>query len=411
MKKICIVGLGYIGLPTAAVMAGSGLKIIGVDLDESVVDTVNSGKTHIVEPNLEEHISHAVKTGLLTAQKDMPLADAYLIAVPTPIHDDKTPDLDYVLAAFTNLAPVLRSGAIVILQSTCPVGTTDKMRDLLATLRPDLKMPHDNEPGDIAIAFCPECILPGNALYELVHNDRSVGGISPHCSTTVQELYQPFVKGELIITNARTAEMSKLTENAYRDVSIAFANELSLVCDNANIDVWELIRLANHHPRVDILRPGPGVGGHCIAVDPWFIINDHRKITPLMQKAREINDQKPLHVVHKIWQSVNKLELNRPAIIGCLGLAFKADIDDLRSSPAMEIVKILRQSERARILAVEPHISHLPQNSEIELTTIDQCIQRADIIVVLVAHKAFEQINFHQIANIPVLDFVNLSNI
>ncbi len=408
MMKVCVIGLGYIGLPTAAVMAQNGVSVIGVDVMDHVIEAVNQGKTHIVEPGLEASVGDAVARGALVAQKEMPEADAYLIAVPTPVNKDRSADISYVEGAIRSLAPALQKGAVVVLESTSPVGTTEKMRDLLGTLRPDLKMPTDDQAGDVAIAYCPERVLPGNALEELVKNDRSVGGISQDCSKKARAVYETFVKGELLVTNARTAEMSKLTENAYRDVCIAFANELSLVCDASSIDVWELIKLANHHPRVNILQPGPGVGGHCIAVDPWFIIDAHKDITPLMYAARTINDNKPDYVIARVREAVEGLGLDRKPVIGCLGLAFKPDIDDLRTSPALEIVKKLQADGRASILAVEPHVNEAPKGLDgVELVDLDECLKRADIVVALVAHSSFKS-EKSRINQIKLLDFVNL---
>lgn len=411
MLTVCLIGLGYIGLPTAAVMARPEVKVIGVDVSDEVIDAVSQGKIHIIEPGLEDAVANAVEKGWLVAQKEMPIADAYLIAVPTPVNSDRSADLSYVKSAFEAVAPKLEKGAVVILESTSPVGTTDWMRDMLKMLRPDLTMPTDEKPGDIYIGYCPERVLPGKAMEELVSNDRSVGGVSSECSVKCREVYETFVKGELLVTNARTAEMSKLTENAYRDVCIAFANELSLVCEQERINVWELIQLANHHPRVNILQPGPGVGGHCIAVDPWFIIDRQPEFTPLMRTARDINDGKPKFVIRRVWEAVEKLNLDRPAKIGCLGLAFKPDIDDLRASPALEITKRLYSDGRAMVTAVEPHIDSPPEQLiGIRLLELEACLEQSDIIVALVSHSAFKGIQWDKYSDRIVLDFVHLKH-
>ncbi len=392
MNSICMIGLGYIGLPTAAVFAKHGVKVKGVDINQHAVDTINEGKIHIEEPGLEELVKEAVDKGLLKAYMTPQEADAFIMAVPTPFKgEDHEPNLDYIEAATRSLAKVLKRGDLVILESTSPVGTTEKMSAWLAEERPDLTFPQDaGEESDIRIAHCPERILPGQMIRELIENDRIIGGMTPRCTEAAKKLYQTFVKGECVETSARIAEMSKLTENAFRDVNIAFANELSILCDKMGIDVWELIEMANKHPRVNILQPGCGVGGHCIAVDPWFIVHDFPHDANLIRTAREINDGKPLYVVSKVKEAVK--DISNPTI-ACLGLAFKPDIDDLRESPALEITKILSDKPDYNILAVEPNINELPDVLEnrknVKLVSLDEAVNKADIIVVLVGHKEF----------------------
>src|SRR5690606_13220307 len=351
-KTISIIGLGYIGLPTAAVFASRKLKVIGVDINQQTVDTINRGQIHIVEPDLDMVVHAAVTEGYLRATTTPEPADAFLIAVPTPFKTGAgqgtcpEPDLSHIQAAANAIAPVLAPGNLVILESTSPVGATEQLAQWLAEARPDLTFPQtQGEESDIRIAHCPERVLPGQVLRELVHNDRVIGGLTPKCSRAACELYSVFLKGECIPTNARTAEMCKLTENSFRDVNIAFANELSMICDKLDINVWELIRLANRHPRVNILQPGPGVGGHCIAVDPWFIVSKTPEEARLIRTAREVNDSKPEWVINKVKQAVAEYLMENPdktakdVTIACYGLAFKADIDDLRESPALTITQ------------------------------------------------------------------------
>ena len=405
-NSVCMIGLGYIGLPTAAVFAKHSIKIKGVDINQHAVDTINQGKIHIEEPGLEALVKSAVDADLLTAYTTPQKADAFIMAVPTPFKgEDHEPNLDYIEAATRSLAKVLEKGNLVILESTSPVGTTEKMAAWLAEERPDLTFPQQKgEDSDIRITHCPERILPGQMIRELVENDRIVGGMTPKCSEAASTLYKTFVKGECTLTTARIAEMSKLTENAFRDVNIAFANELSLLCDQMGISVWELIKMANKHPRVSILQPGCGVGGHCIAVDPWFIVNAFPNDAHMIKTARETNDGKPLYVISKVKESVKGM---KNPTIACLGLAFKPDIDDLRESPALEITKMLSDSVNFNILAVEPNISQLPHVLEnrknITLVPIEEALASADIIVILVKHKEFKNIQ----ANTQILDFVN----
>ncbi len=405
-NKVSVIGLGYIGLPTAAVLASRGLDVVGVDVNAHAVDTINKGEIHIVEPDLDIVVRSAVMTGKLKATLTAEPADAFLVAVPTPFKgDNHEPDLSYIEAAAKTIAPVLAKGNLVVLESTSPVGTTEKLAQWLAEARPDLTFPQQKGiAADVQIAYCPERVLPGYVLQELVSNDRVIGGVSKACSEKAVALYKTFVKGECIVTNARTAEMAKLTENSFRDVNIAFANELSLVCDKLKINVWELIRLANRHPRVSILNPGPGVGGHCIAVDPWFIVNSCPDEAQLIRTAREVNDGKPHWVVDQVKQAADQF---KKPIIACLGLAFKADIDDLRESPALDITKHLAESKVGQLLAVEPNITELPSKlakQGIELVSLERALELANIVVVLVDHKEFKAADKTEFAKKVVID-------
>jgi UDP-N-acetyl-D-mannosaminuronic acid dehydrogenase len=390
-NKVSVIGLGYIGLPTAAVIASRGVEVIGIDVSENAVNTINQGKVHIVEPDLDMVVQAAVTMGKLRASLTPEAADAFMIAVPTPFKEGKKPDLSYIEKAANAIAPVLEAGNLVILESTSPVGATEKLTGWLQALRPDLYFPgHSTHEPNMYVAHCPERVLPGRVLEELVSNDRIIGGMSSQCSEKAIELYKIFVRGNCISTGARTAEMAKLTENSFRDVNIAFANELSIICDELNINVWELIALANRHPRVDILTPGPGVGGHCIAVDPWFIVDSAPKSARMIRTAREVNDGKPGYIISKVEKAAD--EFKRP-VIACLGLAFKPDIDDLRESPALDITLRLAESGVGKILAVEPNIHQLPEKfagSNIELLSLDAALEQANIVVVLVNHKQFK---------------------
>ncbi|WP_019674651.1 UDP-N-acetyl-D-mannosamine dehydrogenase [Arsukibacterium perlucidum] len=404
-NRVSVIGLGYIGLPTAAVIASRGVEVLGVDVSEHAVNTINQGKVHIVEPDLDMLVQAAVTTGKLKASLSPEPADAFMIAVPTPFKENKSPDLSYIKAALETIAPVLVKGNLIVLESTSPVGTTEQISQWLAELRPDLKLPHtEGEQADLFVAHCPERVLPGRVLQELVSNDRIIGGITPRCAERAIELYQLFVRGECLRTTARTAEMAKLTENAFRDVNIAFANELSVICDTLKINVWELIKLANRHPRVNILSPGPGVGGHCIAVDPWFIVDSAPEQAQIIRKAREINDNKPLYVIEKIRQAADQF---KKPVIACLGLAFKADIDDLRESPALDIAKKLLSENIGEILLVEPNIKQLPAKLagyKAELTTLNQALEKANILVVLVDHKQFKTLQPADVTTKVVID-------
>jgi len=394
---LSVIGLGYIGLPTAAVLANAGCTVIGVDINRHAVDTINDGRIHIVEPGLGDMVADVVSSGRLRATTTPEPADAFLIAVPTPFLSDRTPDLRYVRSACEAIAPVLKRGDTVILESTSPVGATEKVAAWLADARPDLVMPKPGEASaaDIAIAYCPERVLPGNVLTELVQNDRVIGGMTTACSQAARAIYAVFVEGDCILTDARTAEMCKLTENAFRDVNIAFANELSLICDRLQINVWELIKLANRHPRVNILQPGPGVGGHCIAVDPWFIVSSAPEEARLIRTAREVNDRKPEWVLEQVVSAMTDVAARKgegaPVRVACLGLAFKPNIDDLRESPALAICERLSQTSGLTVLAVEPHIDALPDSlaGRVQLMNAEAALRSADIVLLLVDHAAF----------------------
>ncbi len=390
IKTVSVIGMGYIGLPTCAIFASRGLEVIGIDVNASVVDKVNRGEIHIVEPDLDGLIQKVVANGRLRAFTTPQQADAFVIAVPTPITHDHKPDISYVLAAAKSIAGVLKRGDLVVLESTSPVGTTRKMTALLAELRPDLRFPHvHGEQADVLVAYSPERVLPGKVLTELINNDRSVGGLSKKSSARAVDLYSSFVAGDLFITTAESAELVKLTENAFRDVNIAFANELAAVCQDLSLNVWEVIELANRHPRVNILQPGPGVGGHCIAVDPYFIIDAAPNNTRLMGSARRINSERPFSVVKEI-EAV--LDPSRQQTVACLGLSFKPNIDDVRESPAIEVVKLLADLPGIKLIAAEPHIHALPHELDgkgIIFTDALSAIDRADIVVLLVDHRQF----------------------
>lgn len=404
-ETVSVIGLGYIGLPTAAMFAAHGKKVIGVDINQSAVDTINRGEIHIVEPDLDALVARGVSKGMLKATTSPEPADAFLIAVPTPFFplenedDIPKPNVNYIQAACKAIAPVLKKGDLVILESTSPVGTTEKVADWLGEYRPDLLMPNESSSAsDIYVAHCPERVLPGKVVSELIQNDRVIGGITPTCSQKAVELYKAFVQGDCVITSARTAEMAKLTENASRDVGIAFANELSLICDETNIDVWELISLANRHPRVNILQPGPGVGGHCIAVDPWFIVSRSPDTAKLIKNARQINDNKPKWVIDKVKTAVaDYLTANKQASvndikIACYGLAFKADIDDLRESPALNIAKQLTEIFGGSCVCVEPNIAVSTNIKGVKLCELEPALKSAHVHVLLVDHKQFKEI-------------------
>jgi len=394
-KRISVFGLGYVGLPVAGVLASRGFEVIGVDVAPHIVETINCGKVHIVEPDLEMVVQAAVSAGKLRASLNPEPADAFIIAVPTPFTEGKQPDISYIRAAVSTIAPLLKKGNLIILESTSPAGTTDQICAWIGELRPDLTMPDvERDDADIHIAHCPERVLPGSVLRELVDNDRIIGGISVRCAEFAAELYRSFVRAEMHLTNARTAEMAKLVENSYRDVNIAFANELSVICDLLDINVWELISLANKHPRVNILSPGPGVGGHCIAVDPWFIIAAAPKVAKIIRAAREVNDSKPDIVFAKIAAAAQRL---RGPIIACLGLSYKNDIDDLRESPALHIVEHLAREKIGKLLIVEPNLKSLPDSlrdyPDAVLSDLRHAIGAADIIVVLVDHRQFKRVD------------------
>jgi len=418
-ETISVIGLGYIGLPTAAMFASRKIKVIGVDINEHAVDTINRGEIHIVEPELDMLVKASVNQGYLRASLVTEPADAFLIAVPTPFIDeqDHSPDLTFIESAAKAIAIVLKKGDLVILESTSPVGATEKVAQWLADARPDLSFPQQvNDNSDINVAHCPERVLPGHVVRELVENDRVIGGMSEQCSIRAVALYKTFVQGDCIITNARTAEMAKLTENASRDVSIAFANELSVICDKLDINVWELISLANRHPRVNILQPGPGVGGHCIAVDPWFIVSNTPEQAKLIHAARNINDAKPEWVFDKVKIAVadyllsNTSKSANQVSIACLGLAFKPNIDDLRESPSLGIVERITEWFDGQICVVEPNINVLPSSlkNTAKLVNTEQAILQADVIVLLVNHSEFQCITDIHLINKQVVDTIGL---
>lgn len=383
--KVCFMGLGYIGLPTAIIAAKHGIQIHGVDINPRVVEKTNRGELHIIEPGMQEMLQEVVNAGRLCAATEPVVSDAYFIVVPTPFKGDHQPDISYVKAATRAVIPLLKAGDLYVIESTSPVGTTESMADYIYTERPDLR-------DKIYIAYCPERVLPGNVIYELEHNDRVIGGLNPESTERAKAFYCQFVKGELHATNARTAELCKLTENSSRDVQIAFANELSFICDKAGIDVWELIKLANKHPRVNILWPGCGVGGHCIAVDPYFITAEFPLESRMIGQARQINNYKAFWCAEKVQQAMSQFELKegRAPKVAMMGLAFKPDIDDLRESPAMHIVsKVMQENNAANLLIVEPNVLEHPVY---KLTAYEEAYKQADIVVYLVAHTPFKSL-------------------
>lgn len=394
-KKICVIGLGYIGLPTSALLANRGFEVHGVDVMQSVVDTINQGNIHIVEPELDIFVKAAVNSGKLRAAIKPDYADVFIIAVPTPFHVGFIPNIDYVLSATKSIAPFVKEGNIVILESTSPVGTTDTVEETLKESGVDT--------ATLYIAHCPERVLPGQIMRELVQNDRIVGGTTPEATKATATFYRTFVQGEVLETDAKTAEMAKLTENSFRDTNIAFANELSMLCDKFGINVWELIELANRHPRVNILKPGAGVGGHCIAVDPWFIVHAGGESAKLIKTAREVNNYKTEWAIEKIKNAALEFEnrQGKKAKVACMGLAFKPDIDDLRESPALYIARRLKADE-LDILAVEPNIK---SHKEFEIVAYQEALERADIVTFLVAHKEFRELKIK-----TELDFCGVLN-
>lgn len=409
---ISVIGLGYIGLPTAAAFASRQKQVVGVDINQHAVDTINRGEIHIVEPDLDQVVKTAVAGGYLRASTVPVVADAYLIAVPTPFKSDHEPDMAFVEAAAKSIAPVLKKGALVILESTSPVGATERVAQWLAEIRQDLTFPQQaGEQADVNIAYCPERVLPGQVMVELIKNDRVIGGMTPLCSARASELYNIFLEGECVVTNARTAEMCKLTENSFRDVNIAFANELSLICAEQGINVWELIRLANRHPRVNILQPGPGVGGHCIAVDPWFIVSQNPEQARLIRTAREVNDSKPHWVMDQVKAKVADClvasgKRASDITVACFGLAFKPNIDDLRESPAMEIASLIADWHSGETLVVEPNVHQLPKKltGKATLATLDDALAQADVLVMLVDHKQFKAVSGENISQQFIVD-------
>jgi UDP-N-acetyl-D-mannosaminuronic acid dehydrogenase len=409
---ISVIGLGYIGLPTAAAFASRGKKVVGVDINPHAVETINRGAIHIVEPDLDVLVKHAVEEGFLRATTQPEPADAFLIAVPTPFKGDHLPDMKFVESAARSLAPVLKKGDLIILESTSPVGATEQMAQWLAESRPDLSFPQlAGEQSDINIAYCPERVLPGQVMVELIKNDRVIGGMTSLCSQRASDLYNIFLEGECVITNSRTAEMCKLTENSFRDVNIAFANELSLICDAQGINVWELISLANRHPRVNILQPGPGVGGHCIAVDPWFIVAQNPELARMIRTAREVNDSKPHWVVDRVKAALADCltttgKRAADIKIACFGLAFKPNIDDLRESPAVEVTHLIADWHSGETWAVEPNVHQLPASlaEKVTLQPVDRALKEADLLVMLVDHKPFKAIPADQIQQSWIVD-------
>lgn len=403
MKNIQVVtiGLGYIGLPTSALIANNKISVHGVDISQNVVDTINAGKIHIIEPDLETVVAEVVQTGYLKADTKPVIADTYLIVVPTPFKGNHEPDISYVQAATEGIIPMLKEGDLYIIESTSPIGTTEKMMELIFSKRPELT-------DKIFLAYCPERVLPGNVMYELVNNDRVIGGVNKDSTEKAINFYSQFVKGHLHATNSRTAEMCKLTENSSRDVQIAFANELSLICDKADINVWELIDLANKHPRVNILQPGCGVGGHCIAVDPYFIVSDYPLESRIIGKAREVNNHKSFWCAEKIKEAKKDFQLknNREPKIALMGMAFKPNIDDLRESPAKYIVqRVLQDANDEEYFIVEPNIH---EHNIFKITDYNEAVERADIIAMLVAHNEFKTISFRK--DQIILDFCGVTN-
>jgi len=404
-QRVAVFGLGYIGLPTAALIARSGCRVTGVDVSRAVVDTINSGRVHIEEVDLDGLVQGVVARGALTASLEVQPADIFVIAVPTPHDEEHRPDISHVLAAARTVAPVLAAGNLVILESTSPVGTTEKVAALIAELRPDLKVPGACDgAADIFIAYCPERVLPGRILVELVDNDRCIGGITPRCARRAMTFYRQFVRGACVTTSARAAEMVKLVENSYRDVNIAFANELSMIAEEMGVDVWEVIRLANRHPRVNILQPGPGVGGHCIAIDPWFLVHGAPEQSRLIRTAREVNLAKTAHVIGAAEMLVSQ---HPNARVACLGLAFKPNIDDFRESPAVEVAAALARRFGSQIRIVEPFARELPREFDgtgAALIDLDSALASCDLLIVLVDHELFKSIPLEERREMVVYD-------
>lgn len=394
IETVAVIGLGYIGLPTAAVLAQAGVTVVGVDINEANVDLINAGHVPFIEAGLESVIAGVVAKGILHAQTDTPAADAYIVAVPSPLTGGHEADLSYIEAAARSIAPRLSGGELVVLESTSPPGTTERLAQEVLTSRPDLTG-ESGHPNSVYFSHAPERVLPGRIMVEMLENDRIIGGLTPEAARRTRDLYSMFCTGELLLTDSRTAEMAKLTENAFRDVNIAFANELSVICDTLGIDVWELIDLANHHPRVNILQPGPGVGGHCIAVDPWFIISADRENSRLISTARQVNDAKPQFVLNKVRSRADRF---KNPVVATLGITFKANIDDLRESPSKNIAEQLANDlPDGQVLVVEPNIEQLPSDfnslTNVQLTTCEEALERADIVLLLVDHEQFKHID------------------
>lgn len=397
--KLTVVGLGYIGLPTAAMFASKGINVSGFDINPEIVSLVGNGEIHIVEPDLDVLVNQVVQSGHLSTTTELEWSQVFVLAVPTPLDDQKKPNLKFLQEAVRLVASVLMPDNLIIIESTCPVGTTELVENWLKQLRPDLNFPSDRKTSSVKIAYCPERVLPGKILTEIVINDRIIGGLTGECAKLAKQVYSLFVKGELFLTDTRTAEMAKLTENSFRDVNIAFANELSLLCDKMKINIWDLLHLTNRHPRVNILKPGPGVGGHCIAVDPWFLVHDGEKDAKIIKAAREINDKKTIWVLDKILSAIEEHfnKENRMPLVACMGLAFKPDIDDLRESPALKIFYGLLD-KGINVLPVEPN---LKSHSSIKLASVEKALKEAELLVFLVAHEEFKSLEF----NNQALDF------
>lgn len=405
LDTVAVIGLGYIGLPTAAVLAQAGKTVIGVDIKQANVDAINAGKVPFVEEGLETVVAGTVAQGKLSAQTETPEADAYIVSVPTPFKGDHDADLSYIEAAARGIAPKLTGGELVVLESTSPPGATEHMADVILELRPEFTT-EPNLPNSLYFSHAPERVLPGRIMIEMVENDRIIGGLTREAAEMNKELYASFCNGELLLTDARTAEMAKLTENAFRDVNIAFANELSIISERQGIDVWELIELANHHPRVNILQPGPGVGGHCIAVDPWFIVSADREYSNLIRTAREVNDSKPELVLEKVLAKANKF---KTPVVAALGIAFKANIDDLRESPSKDIaIALADRLPDGQVLVVEPNIDELPKDfagkTNVELAALEDAVQRADIVLLMVDHDPFKEFDRSTLQEKVVID-------
>lgn len=405
-QRVAVIGLGYIGLPTAAILASNGVEVVGVDVSDRHVDAVNRGEVPFVEPDLGIHVAGAVSRGLLSAQKETPVADVYIIAVPTPFKDGYEADLSYIDAATDGIIPQLSGGELVILESTSPPGATEHVGQRIVAARPELNLSAEPDGLTVDVAHCPERVLPGRVMVELVENDRIVGGLTPHAAERAKALYQVFCSADIFVTDATTAEMAKLTENSFRDVNIAFANELSIIAERLGIDVFELIELANKHPRVNILQPGPGVGGHCIAVDPWFIVSSTPEQAQLIRTAREVNDSKPEYVISKVLAAVEGRE---SPVVAALGLAFKPDIDDMRESPALDITgQLADRLPQGRVLAVEPNVTELPGTlagrENLELVPLAEAVEAADVVVLLVDHKEFKAMDTAALTGKTVID-------
>jgi UDP-N-acetyl-D-mannosaminuronic acid dehydrogenase len=412
MSTICVVGLGYIGLPVASMLASRGHTVVGYDVNPKAVESINKGQAHFFEPDLDMLLKAAVNTERLKASTTPVEADYFVIAVPTPFRSNHQPDLSYVDAATQSIAPFLKVGSTVVLESTSPVGTTERITEQLAVARPDLRFPRYKDimgEFDVAVAHCPERILPGQMVKELVTNDRIIGGMTEKCSEAARELYQSFVRSEMFITDCRTAEFVKLIENSYRDVNIAFANELSIICDKLNLDVWAAIELANRHPRVSILQPGAGVGGHCIAVDPWFIVSTAPEESRIIRAAREINDSKPHWVADQIIQHAGRF---KHPVVGCFGATYKPDVEDLRESPSLEVIKLVAAASDIRVVVCDPMIKGLPEElagiNRVSFASIDETCNQADIAALLVGHRQFRKMNSNRFLNKIVVDAIGL---